>query len=71
MQAGDHFGFMWKNYGVVSFTWLDEDDHGRYCEKEMFDTDLGISLSLEADRADWREYYIQFHYCCKLLGHTA
>ena len=62
VQAGDHFGFTWKKYGVVSFEFLDEDDQGYYCDKRGA-PDIGEEVQLNDDANSNRLYSIQPTVC--------
>ena len=67
VRVGDHIGWMWKKYGVVSFDWRDGDDHGHYCEKKTWVENVGDSVSLQENVNDYRKYSIRFLYCCECI----
>ena len=35
MEAGDHVGFTWTDYGVISFDMYASTEPPRYCDKQV------------------------------------
>ena len=58
VQAGDHFGFTWLNYGVVMY---DLAPHGRYCE-DNFNPNVGDKMTLLDNNGGNKQYSIRLTY---------
>ena len=76
VSAGQYFGFAWRDYGVVSFNWLqrpriDDPKSGRFYRGENVNPILGDLLKLDWsgyeywDGHSYRDYAIWVTYCCK------
>lgn len=60
VQAGDHFGFTWLNFGVVKFTVATP---GEYCEDPITPAE-GSNVALKLNRYGNRDYSIRLSATC-------
>ena len=82
MEAGQNWGFYWKNYGVVSFDWLDRDidnpaDNNNYCGADTNPDFVGNTVNLSwgnvnsKDSTGHRDYAIWVNYHCCICKYSA
>ena len=69
MKAGDHFGWVWLKYGVISFDYVRSKGH--YCENKV-NPRVGNRLRLQKNRYSNRDYSIRVNFrpACSELSIT-